>query len=59
MLQLGKDDEAYNFIKFWLKNTPVKQVKGKIMIFIRFKRNAVVLKRTFSIYLNEDCVLII
>jgi len=28
MLQLGKDDEAYNFIKFWLKNTPVKQVEG-------------------------------
>jgi len=22
MVQLGKDDEAYNFIKFWLKNTP-------------------------------------
>jgi len=22
MLQLGKDDDAYNFIKFWLKNTP-------------------------------------
>jgi len=22
MIQLGKDDEAYNFIKFWLKNTP-------------------------------------
>ena len=21
MIQLGKDDEAYNFIKFWLKNT--------------------------------------
>ena len=32
MLQLGKDDEAYNFIKFWLKNTPVLQVKG-IRIF--------------------------
>merc|ERR1711990_590096 len=29
MLQLGKDDEAYNFIKFWLKNTPVRQVKGQ------------------------------
>jgi len=22
MLQLGKDDDAYNFIKFWVKNTP-------------------------------------
>ena len=27
MLQLGKDDEAYNFIKFWLKNTPKEQGK--------------------------------
>ena len=22
MIQLGRDDDAYNFIKFWLKNTP-------------------------------------
>ena len=22
LIQLGRDDEAYNFIKFWLKNTP-------------------------------------
>jgi len=33
MLQLGKDDEAYNFIKFWLKNTPVLQVKGDDQAF--------------------------
>jgi len=33
MLQLGKDDEAYNFIKFWLKNTPVQQVKGDDQAF--------------------------
>ena len=32
MLQLGKNDEAYNFIKFWLKNTPVQQVKGKRIV---------------------------
>ena len=25
MLQLGKDDDAYNFIKFWLKITPIDQ----------------------------------
>ena len=24
-IQLGRDDEAYNFIKFWLKNTPKGQ----------------------------------
>ena len=24
-IQLGRDDEAYNFIKFWLKNTPKEQ----------------------------------
>jgi len=24
-IQLGQDDEAYNFIKFWLKNTPKEQ----------------------------------
>ena len=24
MIQLGKDDEAYNFIKFWIKITPVQ-----------------------------------
>ena len=22
LIQIGKDNEAYNFIKFWLKNTP-------------------------------------
>merc|ERR1711971_661997 len=33
MLQLGKDDEAYNFIKFWLKNTPVQQVEGDDQAF--------------------------
>ena len=59
LIQIGRDNEAYNFIKFWLKNTPVQQVKGKRMIFIRLKRNAVVLQRTFSMYLNEDCVLVI
>ena len=25
LIQLGRDDEAYNFIKFWLKNTPKEQ----------------------------------
>ena len=25
LIQLGQDDEAYNFIKFWLKNTPKEQ----------------------------------
>ena len=25
LIQLGQDDEAYNFIKFWLKNTPKGQ----------------------------------
>ena len=25
LIQLGRDDEAYNFIKFWLKNTPREQ----------------------------------
>ena len=24
-IQLGRDDEAYNFIKFWFKNTPKGQ----------------------------------
>ena len=24
MIQLGKDDEAYNFIKFWIKITPIQ-----------------------------------
>lgn len=28
MIQLGKDADAYNFIKFWLKNTHVKQAQG-------------------------------
>ena len=28
MVQLGRDDDAYNFIKFWLKNTPVEEVEG-------------------------------
>ena len=22
LIQIGRDNEAYNFIKFWLKNTP-------------------------------------
>ena len=25
LIQLGRDNEAYNFIKFWLKNTPKEQ----------------------------------
>jgi hypothetical protein len=25
LIQLGRDDEAYDFIKFWLKNTPKEQ----------------------------------
>ena len=25
LIQLGRDDEAFNFIKFWLKNTPKEQ----------------------------------
>ena len=29
LIQIRRDNEAYNFIKFWLKNTPVQQVKGK------------------------------
>ena len=28
MVQLGRDDDAYNFIKFWLKNTPIEEVEG-------------------------------
>ena len=28
MVQLGRDDDAYNFIKFWLKNTPIQEVEG-------------------------------
>ena len=24
MIQLGHDDEAYNFIKFWIKITPIQ-----------------------------------
>ena len=27
MIQVGKDDDAYNFIKFWLQNTPKNQGK--------------------------------
>ena len=32
MVQLGRDDDAYNFIKFWLKNTPVEEVEGTLKI---------------------------
>ena len=32
MIQLGKDDEAYNFIKFWIKITPIQ---GKVEIFLK------------------------
>jgi hypothetical protein len=28
MVQLGRDDDAYNFIKFWLKNTKIEEVEG-------------------------------
>ena len=31
LIQIGRDNEAYNFIKFWLKNTP----KG-IKVYIGF-----------------------
>ena len=38
LIQIGKDDEAYNFIKFWLKNTPkgIEVYKGFYCYFTLF-----------------------
>ena len=34
MIQLGKDNDAYNFIKFWLQNTPKNRGKYDTLTFI-------------------------
>ena len=40
LIQIGKDNEAYNFIKFWLKNTPkgIEVYKGFYCCFPLFSQ---------------------
>ena len=50
LIQIGRDNEAYNFIKFWLKNTP-KGIEVYKDLYCYFLNTIIITVFTISHYL--------
>ena len=47
MIQIGKDDEAYGFIKFWVKITPIQgNLDMDIMFYLESLLHSFIFKQT-------------
>ena len=59
LIQIGRDNEAYNFIKFWLKNTPkgircVSNLKNAKHFFLLVLMSLVKLKTKTNLFTRNQ-----